>query len=67
MAWKAYRACKFEPVRELRLELDDCTEGEAVIGQRRERSGEFMCLDIWFISLRTLWNLLGSEFCLHGK
>lgn len=31
LGWRAYQACGFEVVRELRLELDEWAEGEAVV------------------------------------
>ncbi|KAE9362624.1 hypothetical protein N431DRAFT_551128 [Stipitochalara longipes BDJ] len=40
MAWRAYRACGFEVVRELRLILDDYAEGEAV-GKGPEEGGKW--------------------------
>ncbi|KAN0098249.1 hypothetical protein V8E51_013912 [Hyaloscypha variabilis] len=39
-AWRAYQACGFEVVRELRLELDDYAEGEAV-GRGPESEGRW--------------------------
>jgi len=39
-SWKAYRACGFEVVRELRLDLDEWAEGEAV-GRGPEEEGKW--------------------------